>query len=472
MAQKLYTEMTADEQLQWIKSFTDFMNGRLDKLVQKRIAWEQDDREEMKAALKLIAVWPFAIDFVDNALRYGDFEARAGRLKIYFERCKAEVGKTLTMKGADGRTFALVKPTVPLRRRGRPTLAEMEAKKRGLEVSKPKDPEMETQIMIARMMGIGVIVSDEAPREKNNAELAAERAKREAKEREMNPSLFDNEDTTNVKPSGDAKTPAEKPAEATPVAQPQSIGEIYTDRIENDRLHLSSIAWLCSKELQNRIALVRQQRTAFGDAAQTAKVLAERGGSKEEIAKYAQLAEDVRESFESTYAAVDEELAVLHKRLMIDEPFIRDFKRRFKGVDLVKITYITRPYYEKMKSPELDLRIKTIIEKDSPEYAEKMRQEEAVKKEVSELVRYIKRTDKDASDERVKTMAARIERLRELKGDEFADAYLPILEKTKQDNEAWRAAKDEKKTGKSKPANDKTKPAPKNPKLNNKKGKK
>ena len=77
MAQKLYTEMTADEQLQWIKSFTDFMNGRLDKLVQKRIAWEQDDREEMKAALKLIAVWPFAIDFVDNALRYGDFEARA-----------------------------------------------------------------------------------------------------------------------------------------------------------------------------------------------------------------------------------------------------------------------------------------------------------------------------------------------------------------------------------------------------------
>ena len=73
---------------------------------------------------------------------------------------------------------------------------------------------------------------------------------------------------------------------------------------------------------------------------------------------------------------------------------------------------------------------------------------EAVKKEVLELVRYIKRTDKDASDERVKTMAQRIERLRELKGDEFADAYLPILEKTKEDNAAWRAAKDEKKASK------------------------
>lgn len=451
MTQKLYTEMTANEQLQWMKGFTDFLNGRLERLATRSGAWEQKDRDEMKAALNLIGAWPFAIDFVDKALRYGDFEARAGRLKMYFERCKAEVGKTLTMKGADGRSFALVKPTVPLRRRGRPSQAEVEARKQGVEVPKPKDPEMETQIMIAKMMGIEVIVSDDAPREKNNAELAAERARREAKEREMNPSLFDGNhdgsDTCNSEITSSRNN--DVPAAA---AAPASMDEIYTDRIENDRLHLSSIAWLCSKELQSRIALVRQQRTAFGDAAQTAKVLAERGGSQEEIAKYAQMAEDAREAFESTYAAVDEELAVLHKRLTIDKPFVEGFKLRFKGVDIAKITYITRPYYEKMKSPELDLRIKTIIEKDSPEYAEKMRKEEAEKKEVAELIRYIKRTDKDASDERVKTMAARIERLRELRGDEFAEAFLPILEKTKEDNKAWKAAKDDKKANSPKPA--------------------
>ena len=147
---------------------------------------------------------------------------------------------------------------------------------------------------------------------------------------------------------------------------------------------------------------------------------------------------------------MDEELAILHKRLTIDQPFIERFTKRFKGVDLAKVSYITRPYYEKMKSPELDLRIKTVIEQDSPEYAEKMRQEEARKKEVAELVRYIKRTDKDASDDRVKTMAERIERLRELKGDEFADSFLPILAKTKEDNAAWQAAKKEKKASKPK----------------------
>lgn len=450
MTQKLYTEMTADEQLVWMKVFTDFMNGRLDRLVQPRSTWEQSDRDEMKVALNLIGAWPFATDFVDKAMRYGDFEARAGRLKMYFDRCKVEVGKTLTMKGSDGREFALVKHTVPLRRRGRPSLAEVEARKQGVEVKKPKDPEMETQILIARMMGIEVIVSDEVPREKNNAELAAERAQREAKEREMNPTLFDGSGESRNNEMSKSRNVENQTSAATAAAAPTSMDEIYTDRIENDRLHLSSIAWLCSKELQGRIALVRQQRTAFGDAAQTAKVLAERGASQEEIAQYAKLAEEAREAFEATYAAVDDELAILHGRLTIDKPFIEGFKKRFKGVDLAKITHITRPYYEKMKSPELDSRIQTIIEQASPEYAEKMRKEEAEKKEVAELIRYIKRTDKDASDERVSTMAARIERLRELRGDEFADAYLPILEKTKEDNKAWRAAKEEKKASKPK----------------------
>ena len=446
MNQKLYTEMTADEQLHWMKQFTEFTNGRLERLLTIKGPWEKTDIDEMKAALKLIGAWPFAQDFVEKALHYGDYQARAGRLRMYFDRCKAEVGKTLTMKGSDGRTFALVKPTVPMRRRGRPTLAEVEARKHGLEVPKPQDAEMETQIMIARMMGIEVIVSNEAPREKNNAELAAERAKREAKEREMNPSLFDgggndtrNNDITSYRNN-------ENPSAAAPT----SMSEIYQDRIENDRLRLSDIKWLCSKELQDRIDMVRAQRTAFGDAAQAAKLLAERGAKQDEIADYAQKAEEAREAYESTYAAVDEELAVLHKRLTIDEPFIERFTKKFKGVDLAKIIYITRPYYEKMKSPELDLRIKTVIEQDSPEYAEKLRKEEAIKKEVTELVRYIKRTDKDASDDRVKTMAQRIERLRELKGDEFADSFLPILEKTKEDNAAWRSAKEDKKASKTK----------------------
>jgi hypothetical protein len=299
-------------------------------------------------------------------------------------------------------------------------------------------PENEKRRRIAKMLGLEVVVSGDAPREKNNAELAAERAAKKAEFERQNPSLF-NDNGQKTTDNGQPKTTKQPDDQTTNI----SMGEIYQDRIENDRLHLSDIKWLCTKELQERIDMVRAQRTAFGDAAQTAKVLAERGASQDEIAVYAKQAEEAREAFESTYAAVDDELAVLHKRLTIDLPYVEQFKTRFKGVDLEKVLHITRPYYEKLRKddPAIDARIKRLIEQDSPEYAAKMKAEEEKKKEVSELVRYITRKDKGPSDERCKTMAVRIERLRELMGDEFADAYLPILEKTKEENAKMKASK-------------------------------
>ena len=203
-----------------------------------------------------------------------------------------------------------------------------------------------------------------------------------------------------------------------------------------DKLHLDQLAWLMSKPLQERVKLVQSQRTTAEAASERAKMLAEMGGKQEEIAEYAEQAKVATEAYLQTYADVDEELAVLHKRTYLDMPFLEKFKQRFKGVDIEKIQYITRPYYEKVKkeSPEIDLRIRTIIEQENPEYAAKMKAEQEKKEELQQLHRYIMRTDKPASDERVKTMTERIERVRQLAGDEVANSYLPVLEKTKEEN--------------------------------------
>ena len=153
---------------------------------------------------------------------------------------------------------------------------------------------------------------------------------------------------------------------------------------------------------------------------------------------------------------MDEELAILHKRLYLDEPFKERFIKKHstasQKVNIESILHVTRPYYEKMKSPELDLRIRTIIEQENPEYAAKMKAEQAKKEELQQLHRYIMRTDKPASDERVKTMTERIERVRQLAGDEVADSYLPVLEKTKEENAALNKAKTEKKAADGKTA--------------------
>ena len=449
---KLYNEMTPDEQLRYVTDFTSFIDKKLPALEHIGDAWEQSTIKDFETGLRLLNAFQFARDFVDKAVRYGDYSARVHRIRVYVEKIKNEIAKGLSLKGADGHTYALVAPSLPARRRGRPTKEEAAARLRGIDVPKPTDPEMEKQIVIARLMGIDVQVSNVAPREKNNAELAAERAARQAAYDQQNPSLFPalrQAQGPSDSPSGAQTTVAVlRQARSTGSGQAQEpsggqspMADIYTDRIFNDRLHLSDLAWLCSDELKARIEQVRAQRTVFGSASERAKLLAEQGADPKTIAPYARQAEEAREAFESTYAAVDEALAIQYKRLSIDQPYIERFKARFKGVDLEKVLYITHPYYEKLKSPELDLRIRTLIEQDSPEYAARMKAEEEKKQELQALHRYIVRRDKDASDDRVKTMTQRIERIRELAGDETADSYLPILEKTKEENKAWRAAK-------------------------------
>ena len=470
MTQKLYQEMTAEEQLRWVSEFAEVLNKGGERIAvlakDSRAVWTRDDQAMMQRLFGLLGAWPWAQGFCEQALRFGDYSRRAYRLPVYIEKVKDALADGLVTTDATGKATAVVLPGAPLRRRGRPTKEETAARLRG-EVVLPTDdgPETRKRRTIARMLGLEV-VSGEAQREKNNAELAAEREARRAREEKMNPSLFENNAAAEPQPTGQAAGNNHEPSTLNhePSVSPcaQLMNDSYEARMAQDKLHLDQLAWLMSKPLQERVKLVQSQRTTAEAASERAKMLAEMGGKQEEIEEYAEQAKVATEAYLQTYAYVDAELAVLHKRLYLDMPFVDGFKKRFKGVDIEKIQYITRPYYEKVKkeSPEIDVRIRTIIEQENPEYAAKMKAEQAKKEELQQLHRYIMRTDKPASDERVKTMTERIERVRQLAGDEVADSYLPVLEKTKEENAALNKAKAEKKAA-DKPADTaETKPRP------------
>lgn len=431
MGQRFYQSMTAEEQTRWVSDFATIIEKHGERIAVLGKGKEQMQADELswvRSLFGLLCAWPFAQDFCEKAMRYGDFSARAGRLSIYVDKVKESLADGLVMTDVNGNRVAFVSPSTPLRRRGRPTKEEVAARMRGDALVVPDNsPENEKRRRIAKMLGLKVVVSGDAPREKNNAELAAERAVKKAEFERQNPSLFEEDASRNNEDSAKSQT----------VPAPMSMGEIYQDRIENDRLHLSDIKWLCTKELQARIDLVHSQRTAFGDAAQSAKILAEHNGNQEEISMWAKKAEEAREAFESTYATVDDELAILHKRLSIDTPYTEKFKARFNGVDLEKVLYITRPYYEKLRkeNPAIDARIKQLIERDNPEYAAKIKAEEEKKQEVADLLRYIKRKDKPNVRQRIETMEKRYLRLVELLGEEEAKVYRPIVDAAIEDYE-------------------------------------
>ena len=451
MTQKLYQEMTAEEQLRWVSEFAEVLNKgseRIEVLAKdSRAVWTRDDQAMMQRLFGLLGAWPWAQGFCEQALRFGDYSRRAYRLPVYIEKVKESLADGLVTTDSTGKATAVVLPGAPLRRRGRPTKEETAARLRG-EVVLPTDdgPETRKRRTIARMLGLEV-VSGEAQREKNNAELKAEREERRAMEEKMNPSLFENNAAAEPQPTVQAAGNNHEPSTLNhePSVSPcaQLMNDSYEARMAQDKLHLDQLAWLMSKPLQERVKLVQSQRTTAEAASERAKMLAEMGGKQDEIEEYAEQAKVATEAYLQTYADVDEELAVLHKRLYLDVPFVDGFKKRFKGVDIEKIQYITRPYYEKVKkeSPEIDVRIRTIIEQENPEYAAKMKAEQEKKEELQQLHRYIMRTDKPASDERVKTMTERIERVRQLAGDEVANSYLPVLEKTKEENRKRNEAK-------------------------------
>lgn len=468
---RLYPDMTAEEQLQWVTDFEALMQdggGRIIDMARRRQPqWQSEDALTVRRLVGMLTAWPFAQDFAEKAQRYGDYMARATRLPVYVDKVMERLADGLTMTDKDGRTVAYVSPSAPLRRRGRPSCEELAARQRGEQPqgAEPDDAEARKRRTVARMLGLDVIVSGSAPREKNNAELKAERDRRRAEYERQNPSLFGEKDNSGSSPVAEDASVTSASAAAIEVTTPakavdgggddrrpvaaeavspcaQLMSDSYEMRMAQDKLHLDQLAWLLSKPLQERVRLVQSQRTASEAASERAKLLADMGGSQTEIAEYAEQAKVSTEAYLQTYADVDEELAVLHKRLYLDQPFVEGFKRRFKGVDVEKIQYITRPYYEKVKSPELDLRIKTVIEQENPEYAARMKAEQAKKEEVADILRYLKRKDKDASDTRLKTAKeVKFPRLVELIGEKEAKDYLPLIAYIEEENRKWREAK-------------------------------
>jgi hypothetical protein len=238
------------------------------------------------------------------------------------------------------------------------------------------------------------------------------------------------------------------------------MSEIYNDRIEQDRLRLSDLAWLCSDELRQRIPTVQGLRVTAESSSERAKTMADMGAKPEDIEPYAQQAKESVEGYLAIYAAVDEELATVFYRLQNDEPYREKFLRRFKGVDLVKVSHICRPYYEKLRSPELDLRIRTLIEQDNPEYAARMKAEEAKKQEIADILRYLKRKDKIATNVRLKSAKEiKFPRLIELLGEKEAMNYYPLITYIEEENRKLYAAEDKEKAPEPVSTQEKTKEA-------------
>jgi len=411
---KLYQEMSVEEQLTYVNDLTKFAEEKMPVLENLKDNWELSDIKEMARGLKLLSAFPFARGFAEQAMQYGDYKARTYRLRFYVDMIKDELSQGSAVKSADGKTYAFL-PAMQqqVRRRGRPTREE--SLRQQMVGQQPLDAETKKQQAIANLLGIE-IVTNQTIKDKSNEQLAEERAEREAEEAKKNPSLF-----------GDHAGESAAAASKAP-----TVGIPATD---DTRLHLDQLKWLMTKELADRVDAIRGLRAVAASNAERAKVLAEQGKNPEEIETYAQAAAEATESYEKIYDDVDRELATVYYRLRYDEPYCEKFKKRYNKADVSDLYPTLKPYWQKMPK-EFEASVKLLIEQENPEFIAKQKEQAALKKEETDIIRYLRRKDKQASEARVKTAREKFARLEIIMGKDMAKAYKPLLKKIEDEFES------------------------------------
>lgn len=477
---KLYKDMTDDEKLKWVTDFSNFTTDTLPRLERLGDVWELSDRKDIETGLKLISAFQFAYKFAKTSLMLGDYNRRVSRLRYYVEQIKDEISKGMTVQGVNGETYAYIPALQRRARRGRPTKEEAlqrEQRKKELESADTR-----TQEKIAALLGMTIITDKEA-REKNNDELAAERAEREAEEAKIAPSLFDAAtpasatQTKSPTPSTDAANDKkgtstnEVNKQATKQGNDEATNNASadankqpTEHVSNEAasaidamslsssLHLDQVKWLLSAPLQADVDNVRNMRATATAAAERAKLMAQQGGKPEEVAVYAQQAADATKQYETVYGNVDRELAKVWLRLRYDEQYQKEMKDRFKIDEngKVRLLSLLKPYHRKVTEadPAFETSVRQWIDDNNPEAVARRQAAAERKAKADAIIKYLRRTDKQPTKTRIAGMQEKLKELATLIGDEEAKAYQPFIDKTIEDNKAYeqkKAAKKQKK---------------------------
>lgn len=210
--------------------------------------------------------------------------------------------------------------------------------------------------------------------------------------------------------------------------------------LPGSKLHLDQLMFFFSGELKDKVKALRQLRNSFAEEATTAKILAEKHATAEEVAVHAKIAHTRNEEIEAIYVQCDHELQRQYVRLKEDTRYIAEIKEQ--KMDPLELRAILRPYWDKVEDKDaFRQNVIAEINYNDEEQAKARAEKEARKKETDNIIKYLTRKDKPATDKRISTMTERLARLEELIGKDEAEYYRPLLDAAKKENEKINADK-------------------------------
>ena len=424
---KMYKNMTSAEQLDWTKQFGDWIKNDWKSVNDNFQSWGKEQRQSMEKGMMLIGSFGYAVSFVSEALRFGDYHCRIKQMSRIIEQIKTDILTGLPTGNIKGETVMYISNLNKVRKRGHPSKAEYEAEQREQDT---RNMDNERAKLIAGLLGMKIL-TDETEREKNNDELREERLRKEEEDRKLHPSLFDmgSEDQSENKKNDDTikthQTDEEETIDETKTCS--NSQHIDTESVSARTPHLDEIKLLLSKELQQRVESVRDLRSEASDAATRVKILAENGAKREEIQQMAELSNAKTQEYQQIYMDVDKELATLYARLKDDKAFLKEHHQEYNVKTVLETTKV---YYQKADDV-LKASINKMINDNNPAVVKARIKEMAIKKEAAAIIKYLRRTDKPNTEKRICGMEEKYQRLQKLIGSEEAKPYFALIELAK-----------------------------------------
>lgn len=246
--------------------------------------------------------------------------------------------------------------------------------------------------------------------------------------------------------------PAPAPAKRGRPASPATIAKREAEAAQPklfdadsaEKLVLSQLKWLMSAELAADVDNIRTLRATASAAAERAKAMSDMHAQPEAIAPIAQQAAQATDAYQAIYERVDRELATVWYRLKNDGEYLQRFRERWKKNDVKDVLKLLHPYWQKLQDDKaFEASVKLLIQQESPEFVAKQKADAEKKKEVQDILRYLKRKDKQQSPD---TAREKFKRLEQLLGKKDAADYKPLLDKIIEDKKQVKADKNRKKS--------------------------
>ena len=402
ISNRLFDQMSADEQTAHLSQISEYVNVVLPKLIAAGRAISGEQITQFQQGLHLLACFPqYKIYAIRTLAVHHDYHLHIATMAHQFSLLQRRISERYTVRTGDGQHVVVVPQTQSLRR-GRPTQQESEQRRRDEQAAARAE-------VVSRITGAAISTTEAAPLQERSSDTSR-------RQHDNEPDLFASAINDEINTPDSSLLPL-----------PSSLKDFIP---------------LLPDQLASRVRSLRDLRASMAHEAETAKLLFEQGEEPAAIQPHTSQAKEYQSQILSLYSDIDGYLAWLYVMLTEvnkDWDGLADKYQKASGECFEKLTARLKPYLVKVLGDDkekADAMFQQILadcqEEEAQRVAAQQRDPER-EKEMHKMDAYIRRKDVKPSAKRLETMRQYRTRLADMGADADSlaayDVFIAAVEK-------------------------------------------